>query len=195
MKKLASALILFREKIESIKKDANNPFFKSKYADLSSILEWVKTPLKEANLALSHGVKNTIEWFILVSTLIEWESGESMASEFPIFWQKPQEVGSSITYARRYNTLALLDIPTDEDDDWNTANTATRTQVQLPNGKPTPKYFNKKDFEACVKAWYDIEYSIREYIKDNEFIVGKPMQEVIRHYLANGEIIDPVFNK
>ncbi|MGL4662810.1 MAG: ERF family protein [Culicoidibacterales bacterium] len=37
--KLASALLIFRDKIESVKKDANNPFFKSKYADLSSILE------------------------------------------------------------------------------------------------------------------------------------------------------------
>ena len=39
MQKLATALLTFREKIESIKKDADNPFFKSKYADLPSILE------------------------------------------------------------------------------------------------------------------------------------------------------------
>ncbi|MGL4662809.1 MAG: ERF family protein [Culicoidibacterales bacterium] len=35
-----------------------------------------------------------------------------------------------MTYARRYNLLALLDIPTDEDDDGNLANDAPRTQKQ-----------------------------------------------------------------
>jgi hypothetical protein len=42
MQKLAKALLTFRENIESVKKDASNPFFKSKYADLSSILEGIK---------------------------------------------------------------------------------------------------------------------------------------------------------
>lgn len=136
MQKLAKALLTFREKIESIKKDADNPFFKSKYADLPSILEGIKSPLKESGLALTHWLKNTENGFICVSTLIETESGESVISEFPIFGQKPQEVWSSTTYARRYNTLALLDIPTDEDDDGNTANNAPRTKViETPTGE------------------------------------------------------------
>lgn len=90
-----------------------------------------------------------------------------MTSEFPIFGQKPQEVGSSTTYARRYNTLALLDIPTDEDDDGNTANTAGRTKAELPNGQKTTKWFNESDFKKCLEAGYDYEATIAEYIKDN----------------------------
>lgn len=136
MQKLAKALLTFREKIESIKKDKENPFYRSVYADLPSILEGIKSPLKESGLALTHWLKNTENGFICVSTLIEAESGESVISEFPIFGQKPQEVGSSTTYARRYNTLALLDIPTDEDDDGNTANNAPRTKViETPTGE------------------------------------------------------------
>jgi len=59
MKALAKALSTFRIKIESVKKDANNPFFKSKYADLPSILEAIKLPLIESGLALTHNAINT----------------------------------------------------------------------------------------------------------------------------------------
>jgi ERF superfamily len=52
-----------------------------------------------------------------------------------------------MSYARRYNLLALLDIPT-EDDDGNTANEAPRTKY---TGAEQKKYFNKKDLEECIK--------------------------------------------
>lgn len=137
MQKLAKALSLFREKIEAVAKDADNPFYKSKYADLSSILEAIKEPLKESGLALTHYPINSDQGFILRSVLIEVESGENMVAEFPIFGSKPQEVWSSITYARRYNTVALLDIPT-EDDDGNGSNESERTKariVETPTGE------------------------------------------------------------
>jgi len=130
MIKLSKALSIFREEVSTIAKQANNPFFKSKYADLPSILEGIKEPLKKSGLALFHTAENSENWYSLVSTIIETESGESISSSFPLFGSKPQEVWSSLTYARRYNTLALLDIPTDEDDDGNKANTAQRTQKQ-----------------------------------------------------------------
>jgi hypothetical protein len=43
-----SALSIFRDKVSAVKKDADNPFFKSKYADLPSILEVIKEPLKDS---------------------------------------------------------------------------------------------------------------------------------------------------
>jgi len=126
MQKLYTALATFRQKVSAVKKDADNPFFKSKYADLPSILEVIKQPLQESGIAITHHCKAT-EWgFSMITILWETESGESIQSEFPIFGNKPQEVWSSMSYARRYNLLALLDIPT-EDDDGNTANEATRT--------------------------------------------------------------------
>ncbi len=126
MQKLAKALSIFREKINTVKKDASNPFFKSVYADLPSILDAIKPALKESGLAVFHNLKND-NGYSLHTTLIEIESGENVTSEFPVYWNKPQEVWSSITYARRYNLLSLLDIPTDEDDDGNTANNAIKT--------------------------------------------------------------------
>ena len=56
--KLYPALLKFRDTVSSVKKDADNPFFKSKYADLPSILEVIKTPLSESKLAITHHCKN-----------------------------------------------------------------------------------------------------------------------------------------
>ena len=48
MKELFKALGQFREQVSAVKKDADNPFYKSKYADLNSILEVIKDPLKQS---------------------------------------------------------------------------------------------------------------------------------------------------
>lgn len=155
MIKLSKALAIFREEVSVIAKQTNNPFFKSKYADLPSILEGIKEPLKKSWLALFHKAEWSEDGYYLISTITETESGESISSAFPLFWSKPQEVWSSLTYARRYNTLALLDIPTDEDDDGNKANTATRTQkqtVDTPTGGTKPKTLTSTN-EFCPECW------------------------------------------
>lgn len=145
--KLYPALLKFRDTVSSVKKDADNPFFKSKYADLPSILEVIKTPLSESKLAITHHCKNVDGNFSMVTTLAHTESGEIIESEFPIFGNKPQEIGSSMSYARRYNILALLDIPT-EDDDGNTANEAPRTKH---TGATTPtKWLNYKELKQAI---------------------------------------------
>jgi len=154
MIKLSKALAIFREEVSVIAKQTNNPFFKSKYADLPSILEGIKEPLKKSGLSLFHKAENSEDWYYLISTLTETESWESISSAFPLFGSKPQEVWSSLTYARRYNTLALLDIPTDEDDDGNKANTATRTQkqtVDTPTGWTKPKILTSTN-EFCPEC-------------------------------------------
>jgi hypothetical protein len=53
-----TALATFREKVQPIEKDSTNPHFKSKYADLASIIEAIKQPLKESGLTLFHTVKS-----------------------------------------------------------------------------------------------------------------------------------------
>ncbi len=45
---LAKALVLFHVKVDTIKKDAKNPFFKSTYASLPNILEGINEPLIES---------------------------------------------------------------------------------------------------------------------------------------------------
>lgn len=192
MKNLAKSLWIFRTKIEWIRKSADNPFFKSKYADLASILEWMEKPMEESGLALTHAPKHS-EWaYNLVSTLIDIESGETMVAEFPIFWNKPQEVWSSISYARRYNTLALLDIPTLDDDDGNTANEAPRTKYTWAT---TTKWLNFKELKQAIDWGTDTEVLLTEWIKDNEYTLSGAMKTCIRTYCDTGELIAPEFKK
>jgi hypothetical protein len=101
-----------------------------------------------------------------------------------------------MSYARRYNLLALLDIPT-EDDDGNTANTAPRTRTQdTPTGWSQTAYFSKKDLIRCeAEGFATCKEDIKWWAFDNGLTIAWPLQAVIVHYLEHGEIIDPVFTK
>lgn len=129
IKTMHQSLIEFRSKIDSVQKSATNPHFKSKYADLHSILEAIKEPLKECGLSVSHRCEYMNDSLVVITDL---ENGEdTITSVFPVHGQKPQEIGSSMTYARRYNLSCLLDLPT-ADDDGNSANDSKKiTQKQI----------------------------------------------------------------
>ena len=119
--KLADAICEFKKLSITIKKGSDNPFFKSKYADLPTILEAVELEL--ANLGVIVVSRSDLigeEW-VLVTELIHKETLERMVSVFPLFGGKAQDVGSSVTYARRYNIQSLLNLAA-EDDDGNAAN-------------------------------------------------------------------------
>lgn len=119
LSELAKAMILFQVKVESIKKDANNPFFKSKYASLSNILDAIKDPLIESGLTVMQFPTGDYG----LTTLLIHESGEYLKSEYSMKPVKddPQGRGSAITYARRYALAAALSLNIDEDDDGNLA--------------------------------------------------------------------------
>lgn len=127
IKNLAKALMLFNIKMQPIKKDANNPFFKSKYATLSNILDNIHTPLIEAGLVFSQCPTNENE---LTTIIIHVESGEYMESVYKINPVKtdPQALGSAITYARRYALAAILGLNIEDDDDGNAASGKTEQQ-------------------------------------------------------------------
>lgn len=99
------------------KKGAENPFFKSKYADLHQVWEAVREPLSKNGLSV---IQTTGEHNgqIFVYTTIGHSSGEWMRSETPVklMKQDPQAMGSAITYARRYALAAICGIAQMDDD-------------------------------------------------------------------------------
>ena len=117
---LAKALLLFHTKMGKIAKDAKNPFFKSSYATLSTILENIQDPLLESGLTFT---QFPTENSSLTSVLIHAESGEFMEGSYSLTPVKndPQSIGSAITYARRYALGAILGLNIDIDDDGNRA--------------------------------------------------------------------------
>lgn len=103
----------------TVDKDKKNPHFGNMYASLDNIVNTISPILKENGLVLAHAMSN-VEWVTyLVTSIFDIESGEWLSSSFPIAVQEPQKVGSAITYWKRYNTSCLLNLVSDEDDDWN----------------------------------------------------------------------------
>lgn len=117
---IAKALLLFHMKVDIIKKDANNPFFKSKYASLSNILENIQAPLAESGLSFSQIPTGEGG---LTTILMHGESGEFLIGEYIMKPTKndPQGIGSAITYQRRYALCAVLGLNIEDDDDGNQA--------------------------------------------------------------------------
>lgn len=157
---LAVALNKAQSDFMVAKKDAKNPFFKSKYATLNSVYEAVAPALLSNGFTIIQPiVDNNVE-----TTLVH-ASGQFITSSCPIVCAKqndPQAMGSAITYARRYSLASLLGVMTDEDDDGEKAMGRQTKQASAPEKKepqkpvpaPTekPKEQSLKErFENCVK--------------------------------------------
>lgn len=121
IKAIAPALLKAQKAIKAALKDATNPHFKSKYADLSSVVDAVKGPLNDAGITFMQGVEDA-ENGVAVETMLLHESGEWLSStiKIPASKQDAQGYGSATTYARRYGLQAMCGVPA-EDDDGNAA--------------------------------------------------------------------------
>jgi hypothetical protein len=116
IKNIAGALVKFQASVSKVAKEANNPFFKSKYASLANILDTIQKPLSECGLAISQFPDANA----LTTIILHAESGEWMESSYvmPVAKQNdPQAMGSAITYARRQSIGSILNLNIDDDDD------------------------------------------------------------------------------
>jgi len=133
---LAAALAAAQGMMENAVMNRINPHFKSKYADLAAIFDAARKPLSANGLAIVQTIGDGVLHTRLLHT-----SGQWIASEHPLPMSgRPQEIGSALTYARRYSLSALIGIAADEDDDANAANRS--------NGKDsTEKLLNAEQME------------------------------------------------
>jgi len=133
IKNLAVAMCKAQGEMGGAHKGANNPFFKSKYADLGSVVEAVKEPF--TNNGLSY-VQFPIEegGRIGVETILMHDSGEWLSNSFTVQLSKQdaQGAGSAITYCRRYGLQAIAGIPS-EDDDGNAASKSKDVKAMPDN--------------------------------------------------------------
>lgn len=132
IKELADALSKAQGQIKGAIKDSANPFFKSKYADLSSVVEAIRAPLATNGLSYVQVVHDA-EGGAKIETLILHSSGEWLscgAVSVPVSKADAQGFGSAMTYARRYSLSAAFGVAP-EDDDGNAA-TAARPKAKNP---------------------------------------------------------------
>jgi hypothetical protein len=141
LSKLAAAL----SEIKPVAKEATNPHFRSRYADLNTILAEVKPVLHKHGLY----ILQPIDGGEVFTRIVDSETGEVLAeSSLPLSLQgTPQQRGSEITYYRRYTLQSLLALEAEDDD----ANAATPS-APVQNSKPAPPSGNDPNDN---KPWID----------------------------------------
>lgn len=161
---LSQKLFNLQQEIGAISKDANNPFYKSKYFDINSLIKQLQPLLKEHRLLLTQPILgNLVETKI---TCIDSETSVISTLELPQI-SDPQKLGSCITYYRRYTLASLLGLQA-EDDDGNAASGKTSKDEKRWLNANTPEYskaieYLKQggDMEA-IKAKYKVSKKIQD---------------------------------
>lgn len=121
---IAEALSAAQAEMTDPVKDSINPHFKSRYADLATILKTVRPVLARHGIALVQTTEIDCGSVILVTQLL-WR-GNAITGRYPVAPVKadPQGYGSAMTYARRYALQAIVGVAADDDDDGNAASTS-----------------------------------------------------------------------
>ena len=115
-------------------KDKVNPFFHSKYADLSSVWDALH-PFRAEGIVLTQSPQESPDGYIVLDTQLTHVSGQWIRSRLKMRLGKddPQGAGSALTYARRYALGCMTGLVTEEEDDANAA-----------SPQPTTKNFAQK---------------------------------------------------
>lgn len=134
IKELATALCKAQSEMGGAAKDSNNPFFKSKYSDLGSVIRAIKHAFADNGLSYSQ-LPLSQDGLVGVTTILMHSSGQWLSSELLLKPVKgdPQAAGSALTYARRYALQAIAGIPS-EDDDGNAASKAPKAITEQDQG-------------------------------------------------------------
>jgi hypothetical protein len=153
IKELATALNLAQAEMSGAKKKAANPFFKSKYADLNSVVDAIRVPFCDNGLSYSQ-FPLFRDGLVGVETILMHSSGEWISSELllPMVKQDPQAAGSALTYARRYALQSIAGVPS-EDDDGNHASQASPKQAKPVDHSAIVKQYTGSPQDARDIMW------------------------------------------
>jgi len=166
MKEIYTKLYNLQLEIGSISKDVTNPFYRSKYFDINSLIGQLNPLLKKHGLLLMQPIINNEVKSIIVEINGDGkvESGINLP-DIP----DPQKLGSAITYFRRYTLVSLLALQA-EDDDGNKAITKVKPTLSYKDkyGKITKEFQNALEGIKNGKTINDIQshYKLDSIIKE-----------------------------
>lgn len=144
---LSVDLVAAFNEIESAAKDKINPAFKSKYADIASVIDAIKPVLAKHNLAFYQRPQPS-EDGVLVQTLLRHVSGEEVdlgTLYVPANKKDAQGFGSALTYARRYALMTAFGVPAEDDDGNAAVRSAPRAAASNGNGAKPPITDQQRD--------------------------------------------------
>ena len=165
---LAAALALAKSSMKAAVFNKTNPHFKNKYADLAAVLDAIRLPLAANKISVTQTTEVRDGGFVLVTTL-RHASGQWVASEYPLpQTARPQELGSALTYARRYSLSAIACIAADEDDDAEGA----RQSNQIATARENPHVTRPEDL-SDAKPRHDERGNRIDWINTSEHRVER----------------------
>ena len=102
--KIYEALAKAQSEFEPVLFDRTNPHFKNKYATLNALETATKPALTKNGLSILQLFKMQPEGEMLLITRLAHTSGEFIDSEYLVVrtGKSDQQIGSSITYGRRF---------------------------------------------------------------------------------------------
>tara|TARA_R110001606_G_scaffold370555_2_gene527059 strand:+ start:707 stop:1210 length:504 start_codon:yes stop_codon:yes gene_type:complete len=151
-----SKLFNLQNELGAISKDATNPFFKSKYFDINSLIGQLKPLLEKYKLLLIQPITDN-----QVRSIIYDLDGGSVESSMPLPNDlDAQKLGSAITYFRRYTLQSLLALQA-MDDDGNLAAKKSKPQLILN----TPQF---KNAQEAIKKGKTVNNIKEHYIVNKE---------------------------
>lgn len=152
IKEISSALAKAQKQFRPVVKDrtanvkSDKGSYSFDYADLSSVIDAVRDALSDNGIAVVQAASNDAQG-VTVETRLVHASGEWMESAITmrVDGARPQNIGSAITYARRYGLSGMVGVSSEEDDD---ANTAEGNHVQTAR---RPRAASATDAAAAVR--------------------------------------------
>lgn len=170
----------FYEKLSAVKaevgrisKDSSNPFFKSKYFDVNSLLLHVEPIIQKHGLILLQPIQDN-----LVKSIIFDTNGFSIESGIVLpELNDPQKLGSAITYYRRYTLQSLLALQA-EDDDANLA--SNKVNAKSATTQDDQKWLNVNTPEFTKAIEYLKNGGNIEVIEKKYKLAAKTKQELLK---------------
>lgn len=171
MKELLAAFVKAQGSIEKATKDKANPHFRSKYADLGSVVDAIKPALEENGLGFIQKFHDD-DKAIKVETIIVHSSGEQLSCgilSIPVSKHDAQGFGSACTYARRYSLQAAFGVAP-EDDDGNAAAKASAeaaaraatAKAERDSKEKEPPLINDDRFSEALNAIGEGKFTVEK---------------------------------
>lgn len=134
-----------QKEIKHAIKDSKNPHLKNRYASLNAVLDEVKPIFNKNGLVLTQHVRAVtpeVKAICVCTRITDAETGEFTDDQCVVpvkskfkdgndLGPDAQELGSAITYGRRYGLLAMCAIASEDDD----GELATRGETTVMGGK------------------------------------------------------------
>lgn len=179
MNEIAKALVKAQAAMNHAAKDSKNPYFKSSYPSLASVIDAVRPALSANGLAFIQKMHNS-PGSVGVETVLIHESGQEISCGtlfVPANKEDAQGYGSALTYAKRYSLQSAMGIASEDDD----GNAAVKSVQKLDLDQVDREMMACKteaELQAVAKKyWSAANAEERAHIK----AIGASMKEELSH--------------